>query len=122
VQIYKLKWFDRWAKSEKLSDRSLLNAFNEMNAGLIDARLGKYIYKKRVAIAGKGKSSSLRTIVAFKSERRAVFIYGFSKSKQENITDKELKALKIFASEVIAYDQQKIENAIKIGTFIEVEI
>ena len=122
MQIYKLKWFDRWAKSEKLSDRSLLNAFNEMNAGLIDARLGKYIYKKRVAIAGKGKSSSLRTIVAFKSERRAVFIYGFSKSKQENITDKELKALKIFASEVIAYDQQKIENAIKIGTFIEVEI
>lgn len=122
MQIYKLKWFDRWAKFEKLSDRSLLNAFNEMNAGLIDAKLGKYIYKKRVAIAGKGKSSSLRTIVAFKSERRALFIYGFSKSKQENITDKELKALKIFASEVIAYDQQKIENAIKIGTFIEVEI
>lgn len=110
------------AKSEKLSDRFLLNAFNEMNAGLIDAKLGKYIYKKRVAIAGKGKSNSLRTIVAFKSEKRAVFIYGFSKSDQENISGKELKALKIFAIDVISYNEQEIQHAIKIGTFIEVKI
>jgi len=122
MHIYKLKWFNKWAKSEKLNDRSLLNAINEINAGLVDAKLGKYIYKKRVAVSGKGKSGALRTIVAFKSETRAVFIYGFSKSNQENISDKELKALKMFASEVISYDQQEIENALKIGTFIEVKI
>lgn len=122
MHIYKLKWFSKWAKSEKLNDFALLNAINEINAGLVDAKLGKYIYKKRVAIAGKGKSGALRTIVAFKSEKRAVFIYGFSKSNQENISDKELKALKMFASEVISYNQQEIENAIRIGIFIEVKI
>jgi hypothetical protein len=122
MQIYKLKWFDRWAKNENLSDRSLLAAFNEMNAGLVDAKLGKYIYKKRVAITGKGKSGALRTIVAFKSEKRAIFIYGFSKSKQVNISNQELKALKIFANDVISYNEQEIQNAVKIGTFIEVII
>jgi hypothetical protein len=122
MQIYKLKWFNRWAKNENLSDRSLLTAFNEMNAGLIDAKLGKYIYKKRVATTGKGKSGALRTIVAFKSEKRAIFIYGFSKSTQENISNKELKALKIFANDVISYNEQEIQNAVKIGTFIEVKI
>ena len=55
MQVYKNKWFHRWAAREGLGDQTLLAAVKEMEAGLIDAKLGGHVVKKRVALPGHGK-------------------------------------------------------------------
>ncbi|STX52141.1 Uncharacterized protein conserved in bacteria [Legionella busanensis] len=65
-----------------------------MNKGLFDANLGGNVYKKRIPLDNKGKRGGARTIVAFRFNNKAFFIYSFAKNKKANITDKELKALK----------------------------
>ena len=63
-KVYKTKTFNRWMNKTDLTDQALLNAVDEMQRGLVDADLGNNLYKKRVALAGSGKCSGARTLVA----------------------------------------------------------
>lgn len=119
--IYKTRIFSKWATKEGMSDNALKNAINEMNQGLIDANLGGYVYKKRIGIKGKGKSGSTRTLIAYRFEDKAFFIYGFVKNERDNITNKELQALKLLAVELLNYSHQKIQDAINSGELNEVK-
>ena len=56
LAIYKTRWFDRWARKQNLSTRSLCEAVREMEAGLYEADLGGGLLKKRIARPGQGKS------------------------------------------------------------------
>ncbi len=112
MRVFKTKWFDKWSKKEKLNNKQLKNAVGEMDKGLVDADLGKAVFKKRIAIAGQGKSGGYRTIIAYKLEDKAFFIYGFSKSKKTNISNNELKALQILAENVLGYDDLKLDDLI----------
>jgi len=47
-----------------LTNAALSNAVSEMDEGLIDADLGGGVVKKRVALPGRGKRGSARTLVA----------------------------------------------------------
>ena len=49
MQAFKTKAFARWADGEGLGDEALVAAVAEMQQGLIDARLGGQVVKKRVA-------------------------------------------------------------------------
>lgn len=55
MRILKRKDFARWQAREKLSDTALCKAAQEMEYGLIDADLGGFLYKKRVARPGSGQ-------------------------------------------------------------------
>src|SRR3546814_18686209 len=88
VRVLKNRPFARWAKSEKLTDKALCAAVREIESGLIDARLGGFLLKKRVAKAHKGKSGGLRTIVAHRQGSRLLFLFGFAKRDRED-TQKE---------------------------------
>jgi hypothetical protein len=121
MSIFKTMDFAEWARDEGLTDEALHTAVQEMEQGLINANLGGNVYKKRVAIRGRGKSGGLRTIVAFKKEDKAFFIYGFAKNKRDNIKDTELKALKLLAKELFGYTDQALEKAIEAGQLIEVQ-
>ena len=94
MRIFKVKAFARWAKKERIADKVLRETVAEMQKGLIDANLGSGVFKKRVALSGRGKRGGARTIVAFKSDSRTFFLFGFLKSEMDNIDKKELKALK----------------------------
>ena len=120
MKIFKNKAFHRWAKTERLSDSSLAKAVSEMENGLYEANLGGHIYKKRVAINNRGKRGGARTIVTFKTNDKAIFIYGFSKNKRENITLQEEEALKLLAKTYLAYSEDYILRAIKLDELIEV--
>ena len=78
------------------------------------------LYKKRIAFGGKGKSGGLRTIIALRQEDKMFFVYGFAKNKLENITLKEIAALKKIAKDYLAYDKQQIQKALATAKFIEV--
>ena len=49
------------------------------------------------------------------------FIYGFSKNQQDNIDQKELKALKLMAKSLLGYSGVEIEKAINANELIEVK-
>jgi len=66
------------------------------------------------------QSGGARTLIAFKRDDKAFFMYGFAKNQKENINDKELKALKRLANEFFKYNDNEIDQAIKAKEIIEV--
>ncbi|MDP6620547.1 MAG: type II toxin-antitoxin system RelE/ParE family toxin [Nitrospinota bacterium] len=113
MNIYITKWFGRWARKEGVSENSLCDAVAEMEKGLTDANLGGNLFKKRIAMTGRGKSGSFRTLVAYKSGDRSFFVYGFAKNVKDDIGDDEKHALKALAKELLELDAPRIKRAIK---------
>jgi hypothetical protein len=93
-----------------------------MERGLIDARLGGQVVKKRVALPGRGKRGSTRTLVAFKKGDKAFFIYGFAKNERANVTDKELRALRLLAKELLNYATAALDNATQASELIDIQV
>ncbi|KTC94927.1 type II toxin-antitoxin system RelE/ParE family toxin [Legionella feeleii] len=122
MDIYKIIAFSEWAEEYKVSDEILVDAIKEMNNGLYDANLGGNVYKKRIPLDNKGKRGGARTIIAFKSNDKAFFIYSFAKNKKENISEKELKALKKLAKVYFGLTDKEITEALRIGNLIRVDI
>jgi len=91
-----------------------------MESGLIDADLGGFVYKKRIALAGRGKRGGTRSVIAYQIKRKAFFIFGYAKSEKNNISEEELKIAKAFAGELLSYNDQQLDTLIKDGKLIEV--
>ncbi len=121
MRVFKTKWFARWADEEGVTDAALLDAVDEMSRGLIDANLGGQVFKKRVGIDGRGKSGGLRTLLAFRADDRAFFVFGFAKNVRANVSEKELRALKLMASELLGYDARALLKDLRAGELYEVE-
>jgi len=122
MQAFKTRSFARWAKGEGLDDEALAAAVAEMEQGLIDAHLGGQVVKKRVALAGRGKRGGARTLVAFRRDDKAFFVYGFAKNERSNISEDEIKALKMLAKELLNYPLAALTKAIEAGELIEIEV
>jgi hypothetical protein len=90
-------------------------------AGRIDADLGGGVIKQRIARTGGGKSGGFRTIVLFRREASAFFVYGFAKSAQANIRPDELKAFRKLAATLLGLDDGAIAAAKKNGTLREID-
>jgi hypothetical protein len=122
MRAFKIKAFAKWASGEGLSDDALASAVVEMEKGLIDAKMGGQVVKKRVALPGRGKRGSTRTLVAFKQGNKAFFIYGFAKNERANVSDKELRALKMLAKVLMDYTAAALTKVMKAGELIEIEV
>jgi len=121
MRIFKIKAFDHWAEKIKLHNGVLRQAIFEIEYGQYEADLGGYLYKKRIALGSKGKSGGIRTIVAFRRDDKAIFVYGFSKNQRTNITSGELAAIKKLGKIYFAYTDEQIEAVIKMKEFVEVK-
>ena len=121
MKIFKHRHFQQWLKSEKLTDRALIKAVDEINSGLHDGNLGSGLYKKRIAMPGRGKRGSYRTLLAFKQENRAFFVYGYAKNVKANINAKEQAIYKDLAKTLLSLDKKVLENMLKIGSLIKVK-
>lgn len=120
MRIFKNKAFSKWASKENLDDESLKFSVKEMDNGLIDADLGGHVYKKRIAIAGRGKSGGVRTLLVYKAGATVYFIYGFAKNARANIKDSELKVLKTYAGILLNYSDKELKQAVNAGALIEI--
>lgn len=121
MQAYKTKWFARFAKREQISDKSLSEAIERAERGLIDADLGGGLIKQRVARPGKGKSGGYRTIVAYRSKHRAIFLYGFAKSERENIRPDELISFRRAGDYWLSVDAATISKGREDGAIQEID-
>jgi hypothetical protein len=122
VRILKTPLFAKWAKKEKLLDKPLWQAVQEMEQGLVDANLGGHIYKKRISLQGRGKRGGARSILAYQVKEKALFIYGFAKNEKATISAEDLKIAKTFAREWLGYSSEQLDKLVKDGKLYEVEI
>jgi len=116
----KTKWFNKWAKKQKLSNERLLLAIEDMQNNLSSVNLGGGLYKIRVSLEHSGKSSAFRTIVVYKENDRAVMVYGFMKKEQENLSASELKSFKTLSKDILALSDEALIHAIENKVFIEI--
>ena len=120
MRVFKTKQFDKWAIKEGVTNPLLISAIDEIVRGLVDANLGGHIYKKRVKLPGRGKRGGARTLLAYKANDNAFFIYGYAKNERENIEEKELETLKELAVDLLGYTEAQITKAIEDGEFKEI--
>ena len=120
MRVLKRKDFARWQAGEKLPDTALCKAVREMESGLVDADLGGFLYKKRVARPGIGKSGGYRTLLSARMGRRFVFLHGFPKSDKANITQEEKQALQYAGKVFLELTQAALVKALQTGVLVEV--
>ncbi|MBS6829343.1 MAG: type II toxin-antitoxin system RelE/ParE family toxin [Desulfovibrio sp.] len=70
------------------------------------------LFKKRLALPGKGKRGSARTLIATNRTNRWVFIFGFEKNEKENLTLAERSYLQMLAQDLLEYADSDLDTAI----------
>ena len=121
MRVFKLKAFARFQRREGLSDQVLCQAVRDAEAGLVNADLGGGLIKQRVARKGQGKRGGYRTLVAFRSGARAVFLLGFAKNERDNIDPDELAMLRQRAQAFLGLSDAAIEARIVDDDMTEVD-
>ena len=121
IEIYKTKWFARFARKARIDDQALWIAAIAAEAGVVDADLGSGIVKQRVARQGQGKSGGSRTFIVIRRRDRAVYVFGFEKKDQANIAPDEWEALKKLAKEILGYSDADIAKNIRTGELVRID-
>ena len=122
MRVFKNKWFARWARAEGISGSILLQAAAEIVAGQVEADLGGYLFKKRLARQESGKRGGYRTLIGYQkpNAERIIFLYAFAKNAKANISDKEKEALSLVAEAFISATEAQIALLLKKGSIAEI--
>ena len=120
MRIFKTKWLSRFARRQRVTDRSLIEAIERASRGSIDVDLGGGIIKQQVARPGQGRSGGYRMLIAYVAAERAVFLYAFAKNERDNISPDELLTLREIAATWLAADAARIAQALGAGLLEEV--
>lgn len=120
TRIFKTRYFSRWMEKTELTNQLLLAAVEEMERGLIDADLGGGVFKKRVALPNRGKSGSVRTLIATNKNDRWFFMLGFEKNQRDNINEKELRFLKDFAADLLTISESRLVKSLNSNDLLEI--
>ncbi|MSQ72226.1 MAG: type II toxin-antitoxin system RelE/ParE family toxin [Betaproteobacteria bacterium] len=119
-RVFKLKTFARWAR-KLVSEKALCTAAREIEQGIFEADLGGGVCKKRVAIAGQGKSGSIRALVAKKHESALFFLVGREKNDPgRDFSDKVVEAAKLLAKGLENVGTAKMTEMLDAGTIEEI--
>ena len=120
VRIFKNKWFHRFANKEGITDSELKEVVKQLENGQYYADLGSSVYKMELARKGEGKHGGYRSIVVFRSDFRTIFMYGFPKSKRDNISEKELRFFKGKAKDNLSFSEEQINLLLRSKILIEI--
>lgn len=121
MRVFATKEFARFARKERIGSNQLCEAARRAESGLIDADLGGGVIKQRVARQGQGRSDGYRTIIAFRSGDRSVFMYGFAKNSRANLSDYELEVYRRLSTVFLEADAATLQRLIAAGELKEVE-
>ncbi len=121
MRVFKNRWFASFAKKEGITDEALCDAIERAQRGLIDADLGGGLIKQRIARAGAGRSGGYRTIIVFRSVYRAFIIFGFAKSRRENLEPGEEVAYKDIGQDLMGATDAELRRMIAMGYLAEVQ-
>ena len=119
-KVFKTKSFARWAR-KILPDALLCVAAREIEQGLFEADLGGGVCKKRIALPGRGKSGSTRTLVAKRHKNAVFFLEGREKSERgADFSAGEEELAKIIARSLQLADARTLEQLTAVGVLTEI--
>jgi hypothetical protein len=98
------KNFRRFRRKQGIADAALWEAVYRVERGLVDANLGGGLIKQRVSRPGEGRRGGFRTVIAYRVGDRAVFLFGFAKSDQANLSREDERDLKDYGALLLALD------------------
>ena len=70
MRFFKKPWFQRFAEKEGITDAALKSLVKGMEEGRINADLGGFVYKQRLAREGGGKSRGYRALLFYRKGDR----------------------------------------------------
>ena len=120
MRVFKNPWFEKFARKQDIGDDALREAIGRAERGLIDADLGGGVIKQRVAREGQGKSGGFRTVILFRTGLRAIFVFGFAKTDQANLSATDLKTFKRAAKVALGLSDAVIDAETEAGRLKEV--
>lgn len=121
MRIFKNKWFVKFARKEGISDTKLWETLKEVESGRIDADYGGGVIKKRLARPNEGKSGGYRSIILYRQNDKAFFVYGFAKSERKNIDEDEERAFKDLARLTFSLSEEQLAKLVEKGAYKEVK-
>ena len=95
-------------RKTELTESALCLAVTEMSN--IDANMGGGVLKKRVAMPGRGKSGSARTLLATNRASRWFFVFGFEKNERADVTGKGLEALQQLGADLLRLSPSQLDE------------
>jgi hypothetical protein len=113
--------FAKFARKERISNQALIEAIRAADIRP-DADLGGGIIKQRIARMNQGKSGGYRTIIFYRREDVAFFVYGFAKSALDNITPLQETAFRKLVPVFLEATDEQIVEMMLTGKVKEVPI
>ena len=120
MQVFKNQWFVEFARKEHITDAKLCEAIRDAERGLIDANYGGSVIKQRIARPNEGKSGGYRAIILFRQGDKSFFVYGFPKSKRQNISEAEKRAFKEFAKTTFDLTEDQLSHLIETEVYVRI--
>ena len=121
MRVFKTKDFARYSRRERIADMALCEVIARVERGLIDADLGGGLIKQRVPRKGQGRSGGFRTLIAYRSLERSVFMHGFAKSDRDNISDSQLDVLRLAAKQALEAEEEIVRSLLDAGEWKEID-
>lgn len=121
MKAYVTRDFSRQARREGVKDRDLCEVIERAERGLIDARIGRFLIKQRVARPNQGRSGGFRTIIFYRRGDRAVFLHMFAKSGKANLSAAEEEAYREFAGSLASLSPEHIGALVAQRRWIELD-
>lgn len=120
MRSFVTKSFRRFQRKEGIGNQALSEAIVRIERGLVDADLGQGLVKQRVARPGGGRSGGYRTIIAYRSAHRSVFLFGLAKNVQGNVSLADQRDLADFGRLLLDLDERGIEAMLAAGQLTEI--
>ena len=112
-RVFKSSWFAKAARKARIDDDELLKAIAQVMAGQADD-LGGGVYKKRLS------NNQYRSIVLARGGDWWVYEYLFAKQDRANISDDQLKRLRLIAQGYAKLTPKEVEVLIADEDWIEI--
>ena len=120
LRVFKSKWFSKFSKKERISDKKLCELIKDIENGIIDVDYGGGVIKQRLARENQGKSGGFRCIILIRFKEKAFFIYGFPKNERDNISQEEERTFKELSEEMFSFSDVEISKMLLSGVLVEV--
>lgn len=119
MRVFKTKDFAKDASGNGVPDSALIEAARRAEAGLLDAEIGKFLIKQRIAREQSGRSRGFRAIAVFRKGDLTVFLHLFAKNEKSSLSPSEESVFREAAKIIAALPMDKIAALVTAGEWIE---
>ncbi len=120
-RVFTIPAFDRFARKARIGDERLIDAVDRADRQLIYADLGEELIKQAVGRPNKAAINGFRTMIGFRPEFRAFFLYGFPKNDADNITQNALKGFRKVTADFMTLTDDQVEILLASKDLREIE-